>query len=241
MRLAALSAGPAVALLVAMGACSSANQAEPPPLGDCVSHDGSTCSTTVIGGGSSGGGGDAASCSVSAGGSPCGLCASASCCPELENCSKAAACSNLSSCEDDCTVPSCITECENEFPTGVGTMQVLSACVARDCVVCSESGTGDPCGAQFFACVAGVACNGSWCTKACARSSDCAGLGAGGASSLGTTNVCMATSTGDVCTPTCGAGGSCVDFPGTYCQSTTAIDGSAVSVCAFLPEASVTD
>jgi len=50
----------------------------------------------------------------------------------------------------------------------------------------------------------------------------------------------MATKAGDLCTPGCGAGGICSDFASTYCLSTTAADGTAVSVCAFLPEASTT-
>jgi hypothetical protein len=51
----------------------------------------------------------------------------------------------------------------------------------------------------------------------------------------------VATTSGDLCTPDCGSGGVCTDFVSTYCLATTAVDGTAVSVCSFLPEASTSD
>jgi hypothetical protein len=240
MRPGALFAG-SVVVLAAIAACTS--QERPPAAGDCVATAGHPCTTGVVGGSSSGGGdGSAGSCSVNAGDSECDQCASGSCCTELQNCANLPACQNLVSCEDSCNdVGSCLTACQQDFSTGVSTLQAFDTCLSSRCLVCNESGVGDPCSSQFPPCVAGLSCNGSWCTKACARSTDCAGLGTGGASSLGTPNVCMAGTSGDLCTPGCGAGGVCTDFVSTYCLATTAVDGTAVSVCSFLPEASTTD
>jgi hypothetical protein len=241
MRPGALLAG-SPALFAAIAACTS--QDRPPAEGDCVPTDGGTCSPTIVTGGSSGGsdGGSAGACTVSSGDSACDQCESMSCCTQLQSCNNLPACENLLSCENNCNdVGSCITACQQEFPTGVLTLQVLASCVTRDCLVCSESGVGDPCDTIYPPCVAGLTCNGSYCTKACARSTDCAGLGAGGVSSLGFASVCMSTTAGDLCVPGCGPAGACSDFSSTYCLSTTALDGTAVSVCAFLPEASTTD
>jgi hypothetical protein len=233
----------AAALFAAIGACSSLDR--PPAAGDCLPSEGGKCSPTVIGGGGGSSGGSEAStdtCTVNTGDSKCDQCASTSCCPDLEKCANLPACQNLDSCEEDCNgVGSCVTACQQQFPTGVATLQTLTACITEECLICNESGVGDPCGAIYPPCVAGLSCNGSWCTKACARSTDCAGLGAGGVTSLGTANVCMATATGNVCTPSCEPGGICSDFASTYCLATTAADGSKVSVCSFLPEASTTD
>jgi hypothetical protein len=241
MRSGVLLAG-AAALLAAIGACSSLDR--PPAAGDCLPSEGGKCSPTVVGGGGSSGGSEASAdtCTVSTGDSMCDQCTSTSCCSDLQKCANLSACQNLDSCEEVCNgVGSCVTACQQEYPTGVGTLQTLVACASQECAICNESGVGDPCGAIYPPCETGLSCNGSWCTKACARSTDCAGLGAGGVTSLGTSNVCMLTSTGEVCTPSCEGGGICSDFASTYCQSTTAIDGSAVSVCSFLPEASTTD
>jgi hypothetical protein len=228
-----------VAVLAAIVACSTSSQ--PPAEGDCVATDAGRCTPIVVGGSSSSGGDGSASCSVSAGDSQCDVCATDSCCTELEQCSALAACQNLLDCEDDCSgSASCITACENQFPTGVSTLQVLSSCVTARCTVCAESGTGDPCGAAYPPCGSGLTCNGLWCTKACVHSTDCAGLGAGGDSSLGTANVCLVTTGGDQCVPSC-ASGACTDFPGTYCLTTTSVENAAVSVCSPLPEASAGD
>jgi len=233
-----------VVAVLAIVACSS-NDARPPPSGDCVVVDGSTCTTSVIGGGSSGGegGADGGGCSVTAGDSQCGQCATTSCCSELEGCHSSADCTNLLSCENTCSGGSaCLMACEHQFPAGVSSLQLVSSCLARDCPICAESGVGDPCGPQFNPCETGLTCNGLWCTRSCVRAADCAGIGGGGTNTLGFANACMATSHGDLCTPGCaGAAGACVDFPGTYCFATTAADGSNVSVCAALPDASTGD
>jgi hypothetical protein len=230
--------------LVAIVACTS-NGAHPPELGNCVPVEGGICTTTVVVGGSSGGEagtGDGGSCTVSAGSSQCGECATQSCCSELEECAGSTTCSNLLSCEDGCLGgASCLTGCQQQFPTGVSTLQSLSSCLTRDCVVCDESGVGDPCGPQYYACETGLSCGGSWCTRSCVRSSDCVGLGANGANTLGFPNACMATTSGDACTPGCASAADCAAFPGTYCYATTDVGGSNVSVCAPLPDASTKD
>jgi hypothetical protein len=240
MRPGVLLAGSA-AMLTAVVACSTT--AHPPPAEECIPSAEVPCTTRIIGGGSSGGGdGSAGSCTVNAGDSQCDQCAETSCCAELQKCAGLEACANLESCEDDCNdVGACLSACQQQYPTGVSTLRDLDACVTDKCVVCDESGVGDPCGSIYAPCEVGLGCNGSWCTKGCVRSTDCAGLGAGGTSSLGVPNVCMTTPNGDVCTPSCGAGGICSDFASTFCLATTAADGTAVSVCSFLPEASTTD
>ena len=204
--------------------------------------DGGTCSTTIGGGGGSSGGEggvDGGPCSVSAGSSQCGVCATTSCCSALEQCAGSMDCKNLLSCEDDCRGgATCVTACEQKYPAAVSTLQLVSGCLARDCPVCNESGVGDPCGPQFPACEVGLTCTGLWCTRPCVRAADCVGLGPGGASDLGFANECMATTSGEVCTPGCASASDCAYFPGTYCLSTTSADGTAVSVCAPLPDAS---
>jgi hypothetical protein len=233
----------AAAVLLTIVACST--NSLPAASGDCVVVDGSFCTPKVIGGGSSGGGeggAEGGSCSASAGTSQCGVCAGTSCCSELEQCSDNTACTNLLSCEDDCNGSPCVTACQQQFPTGTATLEILSSCLARDCPICEESGVGDPCGPQYYPCETGLTCNGLWCAKACVNSSNCAGIGPGGTNTLGFANACMATPHGNTCTPGCGGSASaCADFPGTYCFTTTDDDGNVVSVCAALPDASTAD
>ncbi len=246
MRPSILLASTAVVLL-AIAACTSSSDL-PDASGDCVVVDGSLCKVSVIGGGSSSGsegGAEAGSCSVSAGDSQCGICATDDCCSEVESCSASSACTNLLNCEDDCSGGSgCVSACEAQFPTGVGTLQNLSSCLTTRCPICTESGTGDPCSPGYYACEpsVGLTCNGLYCTKGCVKSSDCTGIGAGGANSLGYGNACIATTHGDGCEPGCGGSANgCADFPGTYCYVTTDVGGASVSVCTALPDASTGD
>jgi hypothetical protein len=247
MRPGILLASTAVVLL-AIAACSS-NSDLPDASGNCVVVDGSVCSPTVIGGGSSSGsegGVEAGSCSVSAGDSQCGECATDDCCTEVEDCNASSTCTNLLSCEDDCSGGSgCVSACEAQFPAGVTTLQTLSSCLSTRCPICTESGTGDPCSAGYYACEpsVGLTCNGLYCSKGCIKSSDCTGIGAGGANSLGFTNACIAAAHGGyTCEPGCGGSpAGCADFPGTYCFATTDVSGASVSVCTSLPDASTGD
>jgi hypothetical protein len=233
----------AAALVLAIVACSSNDQ--PAADGDCIPLDGSPCKTGVISGGSSGGeaGVDGGSCAVTAGDSQCGECATTSCCAELVECQDATACTNLLNCEDDCSGGSaCITACEQQFPTGTSTLQLLTSCLTVHCPICAESGVGDPCGSGYYACETGLTCSGLWCTKACVNSTDCAGIGPAGANQLGYANACMSGAHGNSCTPGCGGTTTaCADFPATYCFSTTDDDGNVVSVCTALPDASTAD
>lgn len=231
-------------MLLAIVACSS-DDSRPGTNGDCVVVDGSICTTTVIGGSSSGseGGTDGGSCTVSAGDSQCGVCANAHCCAQLEECNANTACTNLLSCEDTCGgASSCITSCEQQFPTGGSTLQLLTSCLTTDCPICDESGVGDPCSVGYPSCETGFTCTGLWCTKACVSSTDCAGIGAGGTNTLGYGNACITGPHGNTCAPGCGgSAGACADFPGTYCFMTTDDQGNVVSVCATLPDASTGD
>ncbi len=96
---------------------------------------------------------------------------------------------------------------------------------------------GDPCSDGYPPCESTLSCNGSWCTTPCTPTSDCAGIGPGGDNVGGTPNVCVFTAgAGDTCVPTCATDNDCVVFSGTYCKSTTALDGSTVQTCSPLPD-----
>lgn len=228
----------AVALVVS---CSSSSL--PPGLGGCTPPpDGGPCSPTTGSGSSGGDTSDSGVCSAYATGTACDACAGASCCLELQTCLDTLACANLDSCETGCETTACLTACQNKYPTGVADLTSLFDCLTVRCLVCAQSGIGDPCRPPYPACETGLTCNGDWCTKACVHSSDCTGIGAGGNNGLGEPNSCMITSTGYLCAPGCSVSSlDCEDFPGTYCVSTTSADNPplTVSVCSSLPDASV--
>jgi len=227
----------AAAACVVLAACQASTR--PPDLGDCMGDD-SGCSPPVVGGGSSGGGNESGAdtaCGSSSGESQCDQCANASCCGPLSACDESTVCQNLFRCESGCTSSACVTRCQQQFPSGVGALDSLESCLSLKCAVCSESGVGDPCSPGYFPCVSGLTCNGSWCTKACSRSSDCGGLGSNGGNALGFSNACVHTGSGDVCVPGCTANADCAAFASTYCLSTTSYDGLSVSVCTALPDA----
>ncbi len=228
--------------LVLLVACSSTTP--PPTLGDCSGDAG--CARSSSGGstGSSSGGnsgGDDASggsCSVSASLSQCDQCVGKACCSDLETCEGSVSCENLLSCVDACTTAACQTSCEQKYNGAASTTyQALELCISQRCPVCSELGAGDPCGPSSVACNAGLTCGGLWCTRACAKASDCTGLGAGGGNFTGNPGACRHLATGDFCFPGCSSDADCTDFPGTYCLQTTALDGSSVLVCAAGPDA----
>jgi hypothetical protein len=81
-------------------------------------------------------------------------------------------------------------------------------------------------------------CQGLWCSKACTKNADCAGIGPSGANLLGQANVCVATSGGPQCAPGCTFDADCSYFPGTYCHSTLSFAGANVQVCAPVVDAS---
>lgn len=228
-----LSSAMAIALAAA---CSSASH--PAPLPDCTPTNGIPCSGSSAGGASSGGGDASASCAVDGGSAQCDQCLAASCCSEITACNANTACVNLVSCEDSCNLSaSCLDECQQQYPTGTAELDSIESCQVARCTICAESGTGDPCSSGFGTCIAGLTCNGAWCTRACAHSTDCAGVGASGDNVLGFPNACVLSGAGDTCAPECASSADCVDFPGTYCQTTTSIENVAVSVCAALPDA----
>ncbi len=230
-----------VAGLLIIGACSSASQ--PPVDGECISDAG--CGSHGGGGGGGGGGSGAeagedaaSSCAVSASQSQCDQCIATDCCTDLDACTSSATCDNLISCVDDCATEACETACEKQYPGATSaTYQQLVQCSTTRCPVCEELGVGDPCSTGGVACNAGLTCTGLWCTRTCAKSSDCTGLGAYGGNFTGSASVCRHVSTGDFCFPGCSSDTDCADFPGTYCLQTTALDGSSVLVCATGPDA----
>jgi hypothetical protein len=220
--------------LVAVACSSSAGR--PAELSDCVG-----CFTPTV---AAGGGGPTVdsgenSCGVSADDSLCNQCAGADCCPDLSACLASTDCQNLWSCETSCSgQSSCVGGCQQQYPNSVALFQALGACVTQKCTVCSELGVGDPCEPGGVACNAGLSCGGLWCTKDCARASDCLGLGAAGGNVLNEESACVRTSSSQgVCFPGCETDADCTDFPGTYCFETTSVDALSVRICATSPDA----
>jgi hypothetical protein len=221
-------------------ACSSA--ALPPSLPDCVATDAAVCSvSTVTAGGPPGEGGTEGTCAVNSGDSQCTQCANANCCTFLTTCFESSDpdCKNLFSCEEICEgLASCASDCLHQYPTAETTFDELESCVAAKCPVCNEAGVGDPCIPGETACIAGLTCVDSWCTKACTDEANCVGLGPEGGNAVGAQNACIATgSSGIICFPGCVTNADCSSFPGTYCFMTTSADGASVLVCTNLPDA----
>lgn len=220
----------------------------PPALGGCVPTDASRCSSpsggsSSLGGGSStddgGAGTTPAGCPVSPGESLCLQCAEARCCVDLNACESSALCRNLFNCETaaSCaTSADCVAQCEAQYQGSTDLLNNLTTCLGVDCTVCTEEGIGDPCSAQA-PCIVGLSCNGLWCTKACAHSSDCAGIGPSGENQGDDPNVCMQVGSGDECVPTCITNSDCFAYPGTYCRTATSVDLVSVQVCTSVPEA----
>jgi len=237
----AIHAATAVLFLVA---CSA--EPRPPELGNCVGQGDASCVPSPLGAGSPAGGasdgsaddqGQGASvCNAGPSPSQCNACAAADCCTPLSVCMPPTTCNTLLACVNDCAGASaCIEGCEQRYLDGVTALDAVESCLNLKCPICSESGVGDPC-ASGYPCIAGESCNGLWCTKACARASDCTGIGPGGGNFAGEPAACLATSGGDLCTPGCSSDADCTDFPGTYCRPTTSVDGLAVSICSALPD-----
>jgi hypothetical protein len=169
--------------------------------------------------------------------SQCDQCEGDSCCADLQACGASTACLNLIACFDGCGTGACQQACEQQASGPASTLfKALLQCIAGKCPVCSELGVGDPCSAAGVTCNAGLSCGGLWCTRSCAKGSDCTGLGAGGGNFTGNASACRRVSAGDFCFPGCSGDADCADFPGTYCVQTTDVDGSAVSVCAAGPD-----
>ena len=221
-------------------ACSQAGL--PPELGGCTADNDAGCSVASSGGGQSSGGADAAAegssrCQVPQSASQCDQCAYGSCCSQLSACFSSTACTNLHNCELGCRgVTACVTQCRSTYPTAVLALQQVDSCLLMKCLVCSESGIGDPCGPGNYSCVTGLACNGGYCTKPCAPTTACTGIGPNGGNYAGQQNACFALPSGEFCVPGCATINDCIYFPNTYCKATTSVSGAAVSVCVPLPD-----
>ncbi len=234
MRISVAGAAAASFLLVA---CSS--EYRPPELGDCTPMGDASCSTSSIGSGSIGGGSDDASavCNAGPAASQCDVCANAKCCMPLTACAGSTQCNNLLSCVMGCGgAAACVDGCNHNYSGSVTTLDAIDSCLMQKCVVCSESGIGDPCASGANTCVAGLTCNGAWCTRVCAQSSDCAGIGPNAGNFTSAPNACISTPSGGFCAPGCATNADCADFPGTFCLSTTSFDRLAVSICSSLPD-----
>jgi hypothetical protein len=231
-------------LWIALPACAGATS-HPPGLGDCSGVDGS-CGAPGVSAGGGGpaveGGVAAGGCAVSALDSLCAQCENAQCCTSLAACAIDVDCENLSSCEENCGSTTCIAACERQSPNGIAGLATFTTCVEAKCIVCSQSGVGDPCDHAASGCNAGLSCGGLGCTKPCARATDCAGLGAGGGNALNLPNACVVIAgAGEVCAPGCSVDADCAAFPGAFCFATTSVDGLAARVCASTPDAGTTD
>jgi hypothetical protein len=181
---------------------------------------------------------DAGVCAPSPNDTACTQCAKASCCAEVVNCS-AVECDALSSCEAVCNSSSCVATCEQQFTSSVAPLNEFTSCVSTNCPTCTELGVGDPCEGAQGSCQAGLTCNGQWCSEPCSSSAQCAGLGAGGANSLGEQNACVGTATsGNVCFPGCANSPTdCAPFSGTACLAPMSVEGVTVAVCESVPDA----
>jgi hypothetical protein len=241
----------AATAFVVLGACSS--QPLPSALGNCVVVGDSSCASAHLGGGAVGSAGNsdgsvddvdngASGCSAGPSASQCQACVSANCCAYLNACTASTECSNLLSCVLACAgagVSACIDGCNGRYQGSVTALNDVESCLTLKCPICSESGIGDPCAPGVDACISGLTCNDFWCTSPdrCTKGSDCLGIGPNGGNDLGFANECIAIGSGNFCTPSCvidTESSGCVS--GTFCHTTTSVDGLTVSVCATLPD-----
>jgi hypothetical protein len=226
----------AVAARLLFVACTSDN-GRPAALGDCVSSN-AACVTPVIGGGSgSSGEGGAGGCAVDTSASQCTQCANSACCAPLAACFASTDCQNLLNCETTCAGASaCVTACKQQYPSSVLALSALDSCLNSKCPICRQSGVGDPCVEQDNTCIAGVSCEGSWCTRTCTHDANCTGIGPSGGNALGRENACIhSSSSGDLCFPGCSVNSDCALFPTTYCFATTSVDGLVATICMSSP------
>jgi hypothetical protein len=202
------------------------------------------CHIGTVGGGSSGTGTDGEvtgtnpACPVNSADSLCDQCAFDQCCSNFTMCSESSECSALLGCIEGCMASAlCIQSCESTYALGVSGYDEIANCVLGRCQACNESGTGDPCTAGYPACIAPLSCNGIYCTKQCAVSSDCLGIGAQSGNIVGTANVCVdVPGLGNTCVPACSSANGCNSYAGTYCQTTTSVEGTTVQVCSVIPD-----
>jgi hypothetical protein len=174
-----------------------------------------------------------AGCVAGPAASQCEVCANADCCMQLLTCTASpTGCGNLLSCVDGCGDSACISNCEGTYLTAAALFNEVESCLNLKCPICNESGVGDPCVPGVSACVAGLFCNGLWCTRSCtSASANCAGIGPAGGNYLGEPNACIPTASGIVCAPECTTTTDCADFPNTNCRSTTSLEEVAILVC----------
>ena len=117
---------------------------------------------------------------------------------------------------------------QQQYPSANATYQEILNCEQAHCPICSQSGVGDSC----VSCESGLTCPGLWCTRACAKSTDCTGIGQNGGNLTRNQNACLHSASGDLCVPGCSGDLDCTSFPNTYCQLTTDVTGASVQVCA---------
>lgn len=239
-----LGAAGAFAAGLIVFACSASSSH--PPVEGCQGACGGGGGGGGSGGGGSGGPSDSGlagdvsfNCGEPSNASQCSLCLATNCCTQLTGCDTDVNCSGLVTCINLCGGgATCISMCQMHYGAGVAAYDALSSCSQR-CAVCSESGTGDPCGSlSSYQCASTVSCNGLWCTRTCTQDSDCTGLGQNGGNYLGNSNACVRTTTGGLtCSPGCNSVQDCSAFTGTTCRIATDASGSTVFVCGSITDA----
>ena len=173
--------------------------------------------------------------------SQCQQCAETSCGAPLSACQNDTNCEKLLACLDACLTSGCVSSCKTTYAGGVPTYNTLESCLSLDCRTCTESGAGNPCGGANNACDPTSACMGLWCTRKCAHSSDCRGLGPYGGNYTGQPGACRQVQGGDYCFPGCSGDIDCIAFPGTFCNIVMNMTGNTVQVCATAPDAGLGD
>jgi hypothetical protein len=234
-----VAASIAVLLAAACSASSSLPPVEGTGGGGGGGGGGGSSGAGRDGGGRDGAGSDSGTCGVGPNSSQCDQCLASRCCLQLQSCTGNPGCNSLLRCVNACGGgAACVNNCEQNFPTGVGSYAALSSC-SQACLACRESGVGDPCGSGGYPCAAGLTCNGAWCTRPCNRDSDCVGMGAGGDNYLGFGNVCVRGSAGPSCSPGCMLPNDCSGFPGDSCVvAIDAATGANVFACGSIRDAS---
>lgn len=163
---------------------------------------------------------DGTNCAASASDCP-GACATAG-----QACGATPCCAGLNCTGGKCVAPGmCVA-------MGAFCSSTSQCCVNLSCrrysPKCAIGDIGDPCRTNGD-CTNGLTCNGSWCTRTCARASDCS-------TSLDApagVNECVALQAGGFgCFPFCRVGTSdCAPFIGTTCKSATGAGGGTFTVC----------
>jgi hypothetical protein len=177
----------------------------------------------------------APTCTAEPGASDCTTCVASNCCAPSLACAAGSACDALLACEAPCNGDqACVSACEAQYPAGATPLSALLDCASTSCSICEYGGVGDWCGS----CQTGLVCAGSgesaFCSRSCARDSDCAGTGGGGLNVNGTANVCALNGDSqNTCFPGCASDADCAPYPGLSCVVGLSPGGVDAKICAI--------